>query len=200
MKHRVKHVEPLILASESPRRREILNSLGYTFEVYHRKKDIQTPEVENPGDFVVAIAERKAREPAALYTRGIILTADTVVSINEMVLGKPEDDADAFGMIKRLQGATHQVFTGICLTECQNRLSKSTFTTTDVTFGPMSNEEIEWYINTGEYHDKAGAYAIQGRASLFITGINGCFYNVVGLPVNAFYRLLDDMMYSTAGV
>ena len=186
--------QPLILASESPRRREILSNLGFSFEMYHRKTKIEIPEFFEPGDFVISLAELKAQEPVSHYDTGVIITADTIVYCNGDALEKPKDYADAFRMIKQLQGRTHQVYTGICLTACHDGLSRSTFEVSGVTFDLMSDEEIKWYVKTGEYSDKAGAYAIQGKASLFITKIDGCFYNVVGFPIHAFYRLLRDFI------
>ncbi|KPK87307.1 hypothetical protein AMJ80_12210 [bacterium SM23_31] len=200
MKNLLKPDLPLILASDSPRRREILESLGFTFEVYSRKYKVEPSEFRHPGDFVVEIAEKKAKEPVTQFDKKIVLAADTIVYIDGVMLGKPQDDSDAYRMIKKLQGATHQVYTGINLSVCSKGSSRSTYAVTDVTFAPMSNKEIEWYIDTGEYHDKAGAYAIQGKASLFISGVNGCFYNVVGLPIHTFYKLLQEITVSITKV
>lgn len=196
MKNLLKPNLPLILASDSPRRREILENLGFTFEIYRRKYKVEPSELKHPGDFVVELAKKKAKEPVAQFDKSIVLTADTIVCIDGIILGKPKDDSDAYRMIKQLQGATHQVYTGINLSVCPNGSSRSGYAVTDVSFASMSDKEIEWYIDTGEYHDKAGAYAIQGKASLFISGIHGCFYNVVGLPVHTFYKLLHEITTS----
>lgn len=196
MKNLLKLNTPLILASDSPRRMEILENLRFTFEIYSRKYKVEPSELKHPGDFVVEIARKKAKEPVTQFDKEIVLTADTIVYIDGIILGKPKDSSDAYRMIKQLQGATHQVYTGINLSVCSNGNSRSGYEVTDVSFAPMSDKEIEWYINTGEYQDKAGAYAIQGKASFFISGIHGCFYNVVGLPIHTFYKLLHEITTS----
>jgi len=186
-------VQPFILASKSPRRREILQMLGIPFEIYDRKSHWEDSQLKDPGQYVLEVAEKKAIEPRSIYKTGIVLTADTIVYCDGEILGKPIDKIDATAMIAKLQGKTHQVYTGICLSDCTHNISRSAYEITDVTFAPMSHNEIEWYINGGEYPDKAGAYAVQGKASLFITGIKGCFFNVVGLPVRKLFVLSKDM-------
>jgi len=189
-----KPVQPLILASESPRRQEILKNLGIPFEIFHRKTQSEYSELTNPEEFVVTLAEQKSLEPTDQLSEGIVVTADTIVYIDETILGKPGNKDEAVQMVQDLQGKTHQVYTGICLTDCSFGVRKSTFEVTDVTFSKMTESEIEWYVNTGEYEDKAGAYAIQGTGSLFVSGIKGCFYNVVGFPVHAFFKLYREIM------
>ena len=189
-----KPVHPLILASNSPRRHEILTNLGIPFKVFHRKVHAEYSALKNPEKFVVALAEQKSHEPAGQISEGIVVTADTIVYIDKTILGKPGTKEEAAQMIRRLQGRTHQVYTGICLTECMSGVKKSTFEVTAVVFSKMTEKEIEWYVDTGEYRDKAGAYAIQGTGSLFVSGINGCFYNVVGFPVHAFFNLYREII------
>jgi len=189
-----KPLQPLILASESPRRQEILTNLGIPFEVFHRKIRVEYSELKNPEKFVVALAEQKSHEPTEQITEGIVITADTIVYIDETILGKPGNKDEAVQMIRSLQGRTHQVYSGICLIDCKRGIKKSNFEVTGVTFSKMTENEIEWYVNTGEYEDKAGAYAIQGMGSLFVSGINGCFYNVVGFPVHAFFKLYRELI------
>jgi len=185
----LKPVQPLILASESPRRQEILTNLGIPFKVFHRKLHAENSELKSPEKFVVALAEQKSLEPADQYSEGIVVTADTIVYIDETILGKPGNKDEAVQMIRSIQGRTHKVYTGICLIDCATGIKRSTYELTGVTFCKMTDNEINWYVNTGEYQDKAGAYAIQGTGSLFVSGINGCFYNVVGFPVHAFFKL-----------
>jgi len=189
-----KPLQPLILASESPRRKEILKNLGIPFEVFRRKLHFEYSELKNPEKFVVALAEQKSHEPTDQIPNGIVVTADTIVYIDETILGKPGNKDEAVQMIRKLQGRTHQVYSGICLVDCTSGIKKSTFEVTGVTFSKMNENEIDWYVNTGEYRDKAGAYAIQGTGSLFVSGINGCFYNVVGFPVHAFFRLYRELI------
>lgn len=187
-------VQPLILASESPRRREILTNLGFSFEVFKRHSHEEPSDLKNPAEFVVNLAEQKSKEPREYYSKGFVLTADTIVYLDGTIIGKPKNQEDAFRMINRLQGNTHQVYTGLCMSDCSRSVQKSACEVTDVTFRRMTKEEIEWYITTEEFKDKAGAYAIQGKSALFISGIKGCFYNVVGLPVNLFYAMYRELL------
>ncbi|MFC1513752.1 nucleoside triphosphate pyrophosphatase [candidate division KSB1 bacterium] len=193
MKQLFLHDVKLILASLSPRRKEILDNLGVKYEVFIRNSEEKAVDLKDPGDYVIALAEQKSKEPVNNISEGIVITADTIVYINGNILEKPVDKEDAYRMIKMLQGNTHQVYTGVCLYNCDTGKRMTDFAVSDVTFSEMSDGEIDWYIGTEEYPDKAGAYAIQGNASLFISGINGCFYNVVGFPVNTFYRLLNQI-------
>ncbi len=184
---------PIILASRSPRRREILSNLGLSYETYERVSTINNSLNLQPSEFVITQAEMKAKEPVSRFKNGLIITADTIVYSHGQILEKPIDHEDAERMISMLQGTTHQVYTGLCLSDCASGLSMSDAGVTDVMFSNMTHEEIEWYVNTKEYCDKAGGYAIQGLASQFIQGINGCYFNVVGFPVNTFYQLLKAL-------
>jgi nucleoside triphosphate pyrophosphatase len=178
---------PLVLASRSPRRQEILRQAGIAFTV--RAADVdETPLAnEKPEDYVQRLAEVKAlavpREPGE-----IVLGADTTVVIDGEMLGKPADTADARRMLGLLAGRRHEVLTGICLRRDAGLICD--WAATAVWFAPMTAREIEDYAASGEPMDKAGAYAIQGLASKFITRIEGCYFNVVGLPVALVYRRL----------
>ena len=179
----------LILASQSPRRREILERAGIRFEV----RVAGVPEERLPGEsareYVRRLARAKAEAVARAATGGeAVLGADTVVAVEGHVLEKPADDADARRMLGLLSGREHTVVTGICLHS--GAVVASEEIETAVHFIELSAAEIDGYVATGEPHDKAGAYAIQGRASKFIHRIDGCYFNVVGLPVAAVYRLL----------
>jgi len=182
----------IILASASPRRKELLNLIGPDFEV-----DVSTEFNEHTGaDFldpkslVAKNAEGKAKEVAKRHKDGLILGVDTVVALqNGQILGKPTDVDDAFRMLKLLQGKTHTVWTAIHFIDAIAGKELSSQDCTEVTFLEMTDEEIKSYIQTGEPMDKAGAYAIQGLGSKFIKGINGDFFNVMGLSVRKTYEL-----------
>jgi septum formation protein len=172
---------PVILASRSPRRAELLTAAGISFEV--RAADIdETPHAhEAPAAYVERLAVEKARAVFALRPERDVLGADTTVTIDGQILGKPEDEADARRMLRMLSGRPHDVHTGVAIV---NRSGvRSAVDTTRVWFNPMTDEDISWYVATGEPVDRAGAYAIQGFASRFISRIEGSYSNVVGLPV-----------------
>lgn len=178
----------LVLASRSPRRAELLAAAGIPFVI--RAADIdETPRPnESPRDYVLRMADEKARAVAS--TPGeIVLTADTTVVAGGEILGKPRDSADAARMLQLLSGRRHDVLTGICIMQSGRRLALD-LASTSVTFTTVSAEEIAAYVATGEPMDKAGAYAIQGVASRWIERIEGEYANVVGLPVALVYRHL----------
>lgn len=180
----------LVLASASPRRREILTNAGLAFTV----QVANIPEEPEPGESPIACAERLARDKAIAVRQkmptGLVLGADTVVVVGDAMLGKPVDDADAARMLRLLSERTHRVVTGVCLagTGFEDTRSETTAVTMDV----LSEEDIRYYVSTGEPMDKAGAYAIQGIASRWISRIEGDYFNVVGLPVSLVYRMLRE--------
>ena len=185
----------LILASGSPRRREILSNAGIKFTVVTSDADETLPDGIEAVDAVMLLAERKARAAAAAHPElageeYVILAADTVVENFGEILGKPADKDDARRMVTMLSGYGHSAHTGICLLYNGNAVTSSE--TTYVTFDDMTPEEIEEYVSSGEPYDKAGAYAIQGKASLYIAGITGDYFNVMGLPIHAVNVLLRD--------
>lgn len=177
----------LVLASQSPRRSEILRAAGFDFTVRAVAVDESVLAGERPPDYVQRLAEMKARAIEATDEE-TVLGADTTVVIEDEILGKPEDDDDARRMLRRLAGRRHEVLTGICL----RRESRVTIDCgrTAVWFSPMSEAEIEEYVASGEPMDKAGGYAIQGLASKFVERIDGCYFNVMGLPLSLVYRKL----------
>jgi septum formation protein len=183
----------LVLASRSPRRREILRQAGIPFVV----RPMEVDETPLPGEAARAYAMRIAREKAKAAVAGlapdgeIVLGADTTVLIQGEILGKPLDDADARRMLHLLSGQRHAVLTGICLRSTSRAIEDCA--ETSVWFAPLSSQEIEDYAASGEPMDKAGAYAIQGLASKFIQRIEGCYFNVMGLPVALVYRHLREM-------
>lgn len=174
----------LVLASQSPRRAELLRAAGFEFIV--RVADIdETPRAgEAPRAYVLRLAEEKA-----LAVPGdLVLAADTSVVLGDEIMGKPVDRADAARMLRALSGREHEVITGVCLRRGAETLVE--LASTAVWFAPLSEAEVEWYVESGEPMDKAGAYGIQGLASRFIERIDGSYTNVVGLPVALVYRLL----------
>lgn len=186
---------PLILASASPRRSELLRSAGIPFTV----EPAHVPEQSLSGEAPLAYAQRLARDKAtAIFARhadSVVLGADTIVVADEHLLEKPADGADAFRMLRLLSGRAHQVITGVCVVA--PGLEQTEAEITEVRFAPLSDREISEYVATGEPMDKAGAYAIQGIASRWVERIDGCYFNVVGLPVPRVYRMLMRLQQET---
>jgi len=191
----------LVLASASPRRRELLTQVGYRFEVH----PAHIPEDPLPGEDPIAYVTRLAREKAEAVYRELsnhsihpkdcldgqsVLGADTTVTLDNAILGKPEDAADAARMLRLLSGRTHRVITGVALVTAEG--AEVAAEATAVRFLTVSEEEIAAYVATGEPMDKAGAYAIQGRAARWIPRIEGCYFNVVGLPLALVTTLLES--------
>lgn len=177
----------LVLASQSPRRHQILSRAGIPFVVRPANIDEAKLTNEAPGEHVRRLAREKA-EAAAAGPGEVVLAADTVVVIDGQLLGKPVDVEDAVRMLRRLSGKEHQVMTGICLLRSEEVIVDSE--TTRVRFISLTEREISDYAGTGEPIGKAGAYAVQGLASKFIDRIEGCYFNVVGLPVALVYKYL----------
>ena len=186
----------LVLASASPRRRELLTNAGIPFIV----QPSEIPELPREGEAPQACAERLAREKARDVFRqrpqDFVLGADTIVIVGGQILGKPRDAADAARMLRLLSGRTHQVTTGVCLIGPDRKgrscLEDTRSETTLVIISELSDDDIQSYVATGEPLDKAGAYAIQGRASRWISRIEGDYFNVVGLPVSLVNRMLRE--------
>jgi septum formation protein len=181
-----------ILASASPRRKEILRRLGLHFRV--DPSGLEEPERnphETPSRYAVRLACLKAKQSAQKHKSGLILGADTIVVLGNLILVKPDSKADARRMMQHLSGRWHEVITGICVVDCASGGEHSAFSRTRVHFRKLSPAEIEWYLKTGEYRDKAGAYGVQGYASLFIDRIEGCYFNIVGFPISTFERLCE---------
>jgi len=199
----------LILASASPRRAEILRDAGFDFEVRPCAVDESLRPGESPAAHVERLAREKAVAAAGMEGTGIIIAADTVVVANRKILGKPASRADARRMLRALSGRTHQVLTGIAILKLfqppgmnsKRRVGflSSAVETTRVTFARLNRREIEEYVASGEPDDKAGAYAVQGRGGRFVTRIEGCYFNVVGLPLARLSRMLSDMEIQQGG-
>lgn len=198
----------IILASGSPRRKELLAQAGYDFDVCPSLSE-EDLEVMAPSEYVMRLAKMKAdevcnrliaedvgRRVKKLPERFVVLGADTVVSLNGRILGKPYDYDDAYNTLNSLSDQTHQVYTGVCLIYVEGRAktSSSFFENTDVTFYPVSHNEIIQYLATNEPFDKAGSYGIQGKGGLFVKGIEGDYNNVVGLPLARVYHELEELV------
>jgi septum formation protein len=180
----------LVLASKSPRRAEILQAVGWEFEAIAADVDETRYDSEDAVSYVRRLAQTKAETVAGQLRAGLVLGADTVVVIGEEILGQPRDAEDAGRMLRMLSGRWHAVLTGVALVRCgQPPYALVEHETTRVRFSEMSLAEIDWYVSTGEPKGKAGAYAIQGKAALFIEEIQGDYFNVVGLPVRLAYEL-----------
>ena len=181
----------LVLASASPRRAEILRMSGWDFETFPTAVD----ETRRIGEDAAPYVERVAREKAEAAAQGvadrIVVGADTVVVIDGEILGKPRDAEDARRMLRLLQDRWHKVVTGICVINKNSAAAEIAHETTEVKFGPMTEDEIDWYVSTGEPMDKAGAYAIQGLSARFIERIRGDYLNVVGLPLRELYKIVE---------
>ncbi len=182
----------LVLASTSPRRAEILRAVGWPFEVGAANVDEAMEAQETAVAYVERLARVKAERVAIARQSEVVLGADTVVVVDDLVLGKPRDEGDAHRMLRSLSGRWHDVLTGVALVCVGDKRSVVAHEKTRVRFAAMSNGEINWYVSTGESMDKAGAYAVQGRAALFIEAIEGDYWNVVGLPVRLVYRLVQQ--------
>ena len=182
----------IILASASPRRKELLTRMGLTdFSVVTSDADETLQDGLSPAEQVERLSLLKARSAAKLVPEdALIIAADTVVTLNSAILGKPSDENDAFSMLSALSGSRHQVYTGVTVLHQGKNLTCHEMTSVD--FRPLSSEEIRHYIATKECMDKAGAYGIQGYGCLLVEGIVGDYYNVMGLPVVRLARMLGE--------
>ena len=179
-----KQTKKLILASASPRRKELLENLGYVFQTIPADIDETISDTKSPEDIVKELALQKATYVAnSVNYPAIIIGSDTIVVVDNTILGKPENNEDAYNMLKMLSGRAHQVISGIAIIDNKSNKNIVDSVSSDVYFRTLSIEEITSYVKTGEPMDKAGAYAIQGLASTFIEKINGCYNNIVGLPI-----------------
>ena len=181
----------MILASKSPRRKELLGFITKDFRIIPAVGEENIPDGTAPCDAVVMLAEQKANEIAAAHTGELIIAADTIVVIDGKILGKPKSEANAAEMLGSLSGRIHTVYTGVCVI-FEDGISKSFAEKTDVEFYPLTEREISDYIATGEPMDKAGAYGIQEKGALLVKRIDGDFYNVMGLPVARLARVLRE--------
>lgn len=189
-----KNMKKIILGSQSPRRRELLENAGLRFEVIASDSEEKVDENLDYPDIVMSLAEQKNKAVSSdPHSRGaVVITADTMVVINERIMGKPQNDKEAYEMLSLLSGNTHFVLTGFCI--CDNESGKRAvgYEKTAVKFRTLDDGEIRNYIKTGEPRDKAGAYGIQLRGSMFVERIEGDYFNIVGLPVQKICKLLKE--------
>lgn len=198
----------IILASGSPRRRELMNLVGADYIVIPSNKE-EDMSGHDPEEMVKRLSEMKARDVLSIvqdrvangtlpgeYSNCVVIGCDTVVAYNGKILGKPHNETEAFDMIRDFSGLSHHVLTGVCLIKAENCKPvdvRNYAVSSSVKVAPMTDDEIRNYIATGESLDKAGAYAIQGRFCPFIEGIEGDYYNIVGFPIHSIYSALKDM-------
>jgi septum formation protein len=184
--------EKLVLASSSPRRAEILERAGWPHEIIVAGIDETLFPDERAADYVQRLARSKAEAVASRLRQGLVLGADTTVVVGNQILGQPVDEADARRMLNLLNAKWHEVLTGVAVVRVGGE-TRVAYETTRVRFAEMSENEIDWYISTGEPFGKAGAYGIQGKASLFIEEIEGDYFNIMGLPIRLVYELATDL-------
>ncbi len=187
MSHLENSMTDFILASASPRRKELLKRMGYDFRVV--PSDIREEKISKNSPLLKA--QRKAENVYERYPDHLVVGADTVAFYENDILEKPDSEREAREMLSSLAGSEHSVVTGLSLVNRDKRVKDKA--ETKVRFAELSEKEIEWYVNTGEPFDKAGGYGIQGKAALFVKEIRGCYFNVVGFPLRLFYKLLDKI-------
>lgn len=180
----------LILASGSPRRKELLELAGIPFEIVVSEIDETIGAYSSPSDIVMSLALQKASAVAETNEESVVLGADTIVTYESRILGKPANEAEAKEMLQLLSGRTHEVYTGVALVSKEKTITF--YERTEVTFWELAEEEIDAYIRTKEPFDKAGSYGIQGKGAIFVHHVNGDYYNVVGLPIARLVRELKQ--------
>ncbi|MGL4980597.1 MAG: Maf family protein [Fusobacteriaceae bacterium] len=182
----------MILASKSPRRKEILQNFGFSFEVKNADIDESSSEIDIK-DQIEEISRKKALAIGKIYCDDYIVSADTVVVIDGEILGKPEDTEDAFSMLTRLSGNIHKVITSYSIYNFQKKIDITKSVETDVKFRALTKEMIDWYIKSGEPMDKAGAYGIQGKGAMLVESIQGDFFSVMGFPIGDFIESIQQL-------
>ena len=184
-----------ILASKSPRRKEILNNIGLNFKVYSSKIDETEFKKYSPRISATLCAEKKAKAASQVFDNNFIIAADTIVSIKGAILGKPKSEAESYEMLKMLSGKSHKVLTGVSVCKKNENLKKSFCSTTEVKIKPLSDDVIKFYIENFNPFDKAGSYGIQDWFSCQVESIKGCYFNVMGLPLSKLYELLLNLSH-----
>jgi len=183
-------MKKIILASKSPRRADLLNQIGLNFEIIPSKINEKQYISQDPEESVKKIALMKANEVAKKIKNGIVIGADTIVILDGEVIGKPKDERDAFKILKKISNKEHVVITGLAVVDASTKKTFVETVKTLVKFKKITDEEIKDFIDTGEPFDKAGGYGIMNFASIFVEKVNGCFYNVVGLPLSKLTEML----------
>jgi len=188
--------EKLILASRSPRRAAILDSVGWPYEIVVSGVDETVLQNEDAVTYVQRLALAKANAVATNLTAGLILGADTTVVIDNQILGQPLDRDDALSMLRLLSGRWHEVLTGVAVVRAGTSQHAVAHEVTRVRFAELTEDELNWYIETGEPFDKAGGYGIQGHAALFVKQIDGDYFNIMGLPIRLVYESVQQVQTS----
>ncbi|MDF2877184.1 MAG: maf protein [Clostridia bacterium] len=183
----------IVLASSSPRRKALMNLLEMPFIVVSKEVDEQIDPAQSPEENVKALALKKAMAVAGEYTSKLVIGCDTVVALGSQIIGKPRDKQHAKVILESLSGKKHTVYTGVAFVCKDEKCIQTFYEKTSVTMKKLTHQEIDSYIDTGEPLDKAGAYGIQGKGALYIEGIEGDYYNVVGLPVHRLYKELTQL-------
>lgn len=199
----MKLITGIILASASPRRQQLLQRMGLNFEVrtsfFEERASLAKETTLTPEDLAEKLAEGKAWDVAEKYPDALVIAADTVVAADGQILGKPQDEAEAAEMLRFLSGKWHQVHTGLALRHHAAEKEALTVETTMVHFRALSGKEIDFYVKSGEPMDKAGAYGIQGLGAVLVDRIEGCFFNVMGLPLTRLTLLLKEFGINLLG-
>lgn len=180
----------IILASASPRRKQLLEQIGIKFRCLPAEVDEKTSAGQSPRDIVCELASKKAQAAAHYCKTGFIIAADTIVVVDDIIMGKPVDREDAESKLTMLSGREHQVMTGLCVLNCENNSNAVEVEITSVFFRSLTQAEINAYLDSAEWVDKAGGYGIQGLGALLVKRIEGCYFNVVGLPLNRLNQML----------
>lgn len=184
----------VLLASGSPRRKQLLELIGMQFEVRESGYDEDSASYALPEVHVLELSEKKAAAVAENITKALVIGADTIVVLRGEILGKPRDPGEAKTMLKRLSGKTHTVYTGFAIMDLASGRVANDYEKTEVSFRTLSDVEIDAYVATSSPLDKAGAYGIQDTSAVFVSRIEGCFYNVVGFPLTKFYTSLCSIL------
>ncbi|MBS4031051.1 MAG: septum formation inhibitor Maf [Clostridiales bacterium] len=183
----------IVLASASPRRSDLLRQIGLAFDVIESGVDEDKVKESDPKFLAGQLALRKAKSVAGTVSNGIIIAADTVVCVDGRLLGKPEDADEAAAMLRSLSGRSHDVMTGLAIIAQPEGRIETHVECTTVHMRCILPQEIDWYVASGEPFDKAGGYGIQGKAAVFVERLDGCYYNVVGLPLTALWRMFGSL-------
>ena len=182
----------IILASKSPRRKEILKNIFKDLKIVNPDYNENTIKNKEPKNYCMNIALGKASSVSKIYPQAYIISADTIVYLDENILGKPKNKSEAIEYLSLLSGNQHKVFTGVAIINADKKINEVFFDMTLVYFNKLTKQEIEYYINNYHPFDKAGGYGIQDWSKVFIKKIDGCFYNVVGFPLPKFYKLFNN--------
>lgn len=187
--------QQIILASKSPRRRKLLKQIGLKFKSFSVDLHEEILDGEHPVQTVKRLSLHKMEEASKKVKDGILITADTIVVLDKEIIGKPKNEKDAFKILSKLSGRTHEVYTGFAILNMRSKQKIVSYVKTKVTFRKLTKTEILDYIKTGSPMDKAGAYGIQDDfGAVFVERINGCYYNVVGLPIQKLYKVLQKII------